>query len=167
MNYRGPILSLAVLGVGLIALIQTAIGPQIALARVRPDLILIIVLAWTLVYGPREGVLLAFAGGIWLDLFSGGFMGASSLALMAAALPAGTGYTTLFRTNLLVPIAAGILGTLTFSLVYYGLVALLGQAGPFLPTFARLIVPAMLYNTALIMLISPLLNRIPEARGAS
>lgn len=166
MNYRGPVLALAVLALGLIALLQTAIGPQLALMRVRPDVILIIVLAWTLVYGPREGVVLGFAGGIWLDLFSGGFMGASSLALIAAAVPAGLGYTTLFRTNLLVPIAAGILGTLTYSLVYYGLIWMLGDVGAFLPTFVRLIMPAVLYNTALILLVSPLLNRIPEARGA-
>ena len=167
MNYRGPFLVLAVLSIGLLALLQTAIGPQLALMRVRPDLTLIVVLAWTLVYGPREGVVLAFAAGVWLDLFSGGFMGASSLALMAAAVPVGAGYTSLFRTNLLVPIGAGIVGTLIYSLVYYGLVTVLGETGPLLPTFSRLILPAVLYNSALIVLISPLLNRIPEARGAS
>jgi len=132
---------------------------------VRPDLILVIVLAWTLVYGPREGVVMAFAGGIWLDLFSGGFMGASSLALIAAVLPAGSGYATLFRTHLAVPIATGVVGTLIFSLVYLSILYLSGQASLFVPMFTRLAPPAVFYNTALLLLISPLLNRIPEARG--
>ncbi len=165
MSYRGPLLALAILGMGLVALFQSVVGPQIALLRVRPDLILVIVLAWTLVYGPKEGVVMAFAGGIWLDLFSGGFMGASSLALIAAVLPAGSGYTTLFRTHFLVPLVTGAVGTVLFSAVSLGILYLLGQATLFLPMMTRLVPPAVFYNTVLLLLISPLLNRIPEARG--
>jgi len=167
MSYRGPLLALAILGMGLVSLLQSVVGPQIALLRVRPDLILVIVLAWTLVFGPREGVVMAFAGGIWLDLFSGGLMGVSSLALIAAVLPAGSGYTTLFRTHLAVPLATGVVGTLIFSLVYLGVLLALGQTVLFLPMMTRLVPPAIIYNTALLLLISPLLNRIPEARGAN
>lgn len=166
MSYRGPLLALAVLGMGLVSLLQSVVGPQITLLGVRPDLILVIVLAWTLVYGPREGVVMAFAGGIWLDLFSGGLMGASSLALIAAVLPAGSGYTTLFRTHLAVPLATGVIGTLTFSLVYLGIMYLVGQSGFFVLMLTRLVPPAIFFNTVLILIVSPLLNRIPEARGA-
>jgi len=165
MSYRGPLLTLAILGMGLVSLLQSVVGPQITLLGVRPDLILVIVLAWTLVYGPREGVVMAFAGGIWLDLFSGGLMGASSLALIAAVLPAGSGYTTLFRTHLAVPLATGIIGTLTFSLVYLSILFLVGQGELFLLMMTRLVPPAIFYNTVLLLIVSPLLNRIPEARG--
>lgn len=165
MNYRGPLLALAILGMGIVSLLQSAVGPQIALLGVRPDLILVIVLAWTLVYGPREGVVMAFAGGIWLDLFSGGLMGASSLALIAAVLPAGSGYTTLFRTHLAVPLATGVVGTLVFSVVYLSILFLVGQTSLFLTMMTRLVPPAIFYNTVLLLAVSPLLNRIPEARG--
>lgn len=149
---------------GLIAVFQTVVGPRLTLINVRPNLVLLTVIVGTLLYGSREGIVWAFAGGLWMDVFSGGPMGGSSLALMVAALVAGVGHNTLFRSNLLVPVLASILGTLGYSLAYLGILAAIGHRLPFAMTVERLVVPVIIYNGALMLLATPLLNRVPEQR---
>jgi rod shape-determining protein MreD len=160
---------------GFAAIIQTTVGPRLAIARVQPDLVLLVLLVWTLLFGSREGIVWAFVGGLWLDLLSGGPMGASSLALMVAVLLAGMGHARLFRSNLMVPSLATLLGTLAYSLTYllilaeirvlihgYSLEMALDRL--LMPSLERLVLPAMLYNSALMLLLTPFLNRVPEQR---
>jgi rod shape-determining protein MreD len=160
---------------GFMAIIQTTVGPRLAIANVQPDLVLLVVLISTLLFGNREGILWAFAGGLWLDLLSGGPMGASSLALMVAALLAGVGHNRLFRSNLVVPSLATLLGTMGYSLTYLGILTgirvfiqndslALTLDRLLLPSLERLVLPAMFYNTALMLLLTPFLNRMPEQR---
>lgn len=154
----------------LLCLVQSTIASRMKLGGVKPDLVLILVLVGTLLYGARSGVLWGFIGGIGLDLFSGGPLGASSLALMAAALVAGLGHRPLSRFNILVPLGAAALGTLVYAGVYLGLLAALTASGwferplPFLDTARFIVLPAMLYNTAIMLLLIPLLNRMPESQ---
>jgi rod shape-determining protein MreD len=150
------------------ALFQSATFPRLSVAGVKPDAVLLLVMVGTLLYGGRVGVLWAFAGGIALDLFSGGPMGSSSLALMAAALVASLGYRTLSRFNLFVSLGVCAFGTLTYALVYMGILGGLNALGlwasslPLVPTLERVVVPAVVYNTALMLAALPLLNRVPN-----
>jgi len=99
-----------------------------------------------------------------MDVMSGGPMGGSSLALMAVALVAGIGYNRFFRTNLLVPLVSIGLGTLVYSYCYLAILAVVDHRLPFLETTQRLILPALLYNGAIMLLLTPILNRLPEQR---
>jgi hypothetical protein len=113
------------------------------------------------------------------DLFSGGHLGISSLGLMLAALVAGTGHRVLSRFHLLVPLSASALGTLIYGLVYIGLLTFLSEAAqtplfqgltlpsyelPFWATFQDVVVPATVYNTTIVLFVTPLLNRVPEVQ---
>jgi hypothetical protein len=90
------------------SLLQSTTTNRIQVRGVKPDLVLLLVLVGTLIYGGRSGLLWAFIGGIGLDLFSGGPLGSSSLALIAATLLVGIGHRTLSRYHLLVPLDAGL-----------------------------------------------------------
>ena len=90
----------------LAGLLQSTAAARLEIRGVKPDLVLLLLVLGTLIYGSRSGLVWAFVGGIALDIFSGGPMGASSLALMAAVLVAGLGHRTLSRYNLLVPLGA-------------------------------------------------------------
>jgi rod shape-determining protein MreD len=153
----------------LASLIQSTAATRLQMFGVKPDLVLILVLAGSLLYGSRSGILWAFIGGLGLDLFSSGPLGASCLALMAAALVAGLGHRPLFRFNILVPLSAVALGTIVYATVYLGILAVLNTAGwfvrdlPFLETMRNIVLPATLYNTAIMLLFVPLLNRMPES----
>lgn len=161
------------------ALLQSTVAGRLVIRGVKPDLVLIIVVISTLIYGGKAGIVWAFLGGVGLDLFSGGPLGISSLGLMLAALVAGVGHRVLSRYNLLVPLTASALATLIYGLVYIGLLALLREAArtplfagialptyalPFWPTFQNVIVPATIYNMTIVLFMTPLLNRVPEVQ---
>ena len=112
--------------------------------------------------GPMSYLLIGFMGGLWMDVLSGGPMGGSSLALMGVALVTGISYNRFFRSNLLVPMVSIVLGTLTYSYIYWGILTLVGHRLPFWETTERLVFPAVLYNGAIMLLLTPFLNRLPE-----
>jgi len=160
-----------------LALIQSTVANQLMIRGIKPDLVLITVIMATLVYGGQGGLLWAFIGGIGLDLFSGGPFGASSIALMMATLIAALGHRILSRYHLLVPLSAAGIGTLIYGVVYLGILSALNIASqiPLLATWAipqhaiplwdtvqQIVIPAMFYNTTLVLFTTPLLNRIPE-----
>jgi rod shape-determining protein MreD len=153
-------------------LLQSTAATRLEVRNVKPDLVLLLLIAGTLVYGSRPGLLWAFMGGIALDVFSGGPMGASSLALMAAVLVAGLGHRTLSRYNILVPLGATLLGTVMYGLTYLAVLSALdmfsvaGYQIPFLPTIQYIVVPAAVYNVLLMLLAVPFMNRLPESQIA-
>jgi rod shape-determining protein MreD len=169
----------------LVALLQSTALAKVAVRGVKPDVVLLLVLVGTLLYGGKPGIGWAFVGGLALDSFSGGPLGSSSLALMMAATVAGLGHRTLSRFNPLVPLGMSALGTLIYGVLYVLLINgqteaaiwLKGQNLPVeapyelrLPLWASLqfiIAPAMLYNTALMLFLVPLLNRVPESQDVA
>ncbi|RIK56196.1 MAG: rod shape-determining protein MreD [Chloroflexi bacterium] len=167
---RGALYYLMIPLILLAGLLQSTAATRIKINGVKPDLVLILVVVGTLVYGPRLGLLWAFIGGVMLDIFSGGPLGASSLALMAAVLVAGIGHRTLSRFNLLVPIGAMALGTAVYGTAYLALLSVLQyfrvaqHSLPWGLTVQNILVPALVYNTTLMILLLPLLNRVPESQ---
>lgn len=152
------------------ALLQSTALARLEVRSVKPDLVLLLILVGALIYGSRTAVVWAFGGGLALDVFSGGPMGASSLALMAAALVAGIGHRTLSRFNIFVPLTAAVVGTLVYSFVYIGLLVVLSLLQvtdyrfPMWEVIQFTIIPAMLYNTTLLLVATPFLNRVPESQ---
>jgi len=71
------------------ALVQVTLLSQVSLLGAQPDLVLLAIVAWGLLRGSAEAMVWAFFGGLLLDLFSGGPLGAMTLALLVAAFVAG------------------------------------------------------------------------------
>ncbi|MDE0198761.1 MAG: rod shape-determining protein MreD [Caldilineaceae bacterium] len=147
---------------GAAAVFQVVVVPKLAVRGVYPDLILLLVIARSLIAGGRGAVFWGFVGGLWMDILSGGAIGASSLALMATALLTGIGHNAIFRRNSLVPFISALSGTLVFSLIYLAILVGVGYRFPPVPLVFNLIVPATLYNGAVMFLATPILNRLPE-----
>ena len=120
--------------------------PLIKVGGAEPDLILLIVISWSLLRGGREGLVWGFVGGLCLDLLSGGPLGASAIALMVVSLLSGQGETNIFKGNLLLPLIIAPVGTL----VYYGLLLVIleltGRSLSLLPSSSRVILPAAIVN---------------------
>jgi rod shape-determining protein MreD len=161
------------------SLLQSTVTARLVVRGVKPDLVLIIIVIGSLIYGGKAAMLWAFIGGIALDLFSGGPLGISSLGLMPAALVAGLGHRVLSRYHLFVPLGASALGTLIYGLIYVGLLTFLREASqtplfntialpayqlPFWATLQDVIVPATVYNTTIVLFLIPFLNRVPEVQ---
>lgn len=73
----------------LIALLQEAVLAPLSFMGARPDLVFLVVIAWGLLRGPAEGMVWAFIGGVVLDVFSGGPLGAMTLSLLVVAFLVG------------------------------------------------------------------------------
>lgn len=72
-----------------LALAQTVLLSRVSLWGARPDLVLLAVVGWALVQGMEQALVWGVIGGLIVDLLSGGPLGATVLALLAAALLAG------------------------------------------------------------------------------
>ena len=172
---RGPFYLLMIPLLALAALLQSTTLTRFEIQGVKPELVLILLVVGTLIYGSRAGVVWAFFAGIFLDVFSGGPMGSSSLALMTATLLAGLGHHTFSRFNLLVPLTAMALSTFIYALTYIGILRGVDLVGrifvldsfrwnvPISSMLQQVVVPAALYNTILVLFLLPILNRVPES----
>lgn len=174
---RGALFYLLPLLLFVAALFQSTLTTRMRILGVKPELVLILVAVGAMVYGAKPGLLWALLGGVFVDLFSGGPMGSSSLALTGVALLAGLGHTMLSRHNVLVPIFLTVVGTFLYSLVYIAVLNLLAALGtitilqaypiprialPLALTLQTVALPVALYNGLIIFLLTPLLNRLSE-----
>lgn len=104
---------------------------------------------WSVVRGADEGVLWAFLGGLMVDLFSGGPLGATALALVVASLLSGR----MLRVDLGAPTVGVVISTI-LAVFGYHLVLLLtlawtGYPVSWLDALFRVAGPSALLNAIL------------------
>jgi rod shape-determining protein MreD len=97
-----------------VAIVQTTLIPLLAPGRVRPDLMLMLVVGWGVVHGNGQAALWGLIGGLLLDLFAGTPFGLHALALGAIGLLADSLQTNFFRSNVFVPLATIFVATILY-----------------------------------------------------
>lgn len=127
-------------------------GTIIPMLGWRPDLMLVLVVTWSLLRGLPEGLLWAFAGGILLDLLSGGPFGAFTIALLVAALMAGVIHRAAFHVGLL-QVAVVALATFAYEVVYLAILATTDYAANWNSLTGNL-GPSLALNITLFILLS-------------
>lgn len=153
LSFGIPILALAaVLQASMISLWFGSAGP---------DLIFLIVLAWSINVDLRKGLVWAFIGGLMLDLLSAAPLGTSSIGLMLVVFMV-SGLGSQFyqvRLPLLAVLTAG--GTLVRYFALYAIIILLARTGLlnfpeqpqtliFIPDLTSTILATLVYNLVLI-----------------
>jgi rod shape-determining protein MreD len=151
---------------GLTVLAQATLLTRIRLLGASPNLLLVVVLTWSLLQGVEEGVVWSFIGGLGIDLISGGALGTSSLALMSICLLASLGTTSVFAGNLLLPIFLVALATPLHGWLILLTHQLRGLHVNWLASTVRVIGPELLLNALLIVLVYPMLRWLAVQIGA-
>ncbi len=167
----------------IVAILQSTAAPRLAVSGVRPDLMLVSVIAWTLLAafrtrelqylgeppslwrGINDGVIWGFAGGVFLDLLSGAPMGLSALSLMAAALVAGILAVGVASSTPISIILVTPVGTLVYHLVFLVGLALTGHPASWSVNITRVVLPSIAFNLTsmpIVCLLLGLLNRQTE-----
>lgn len=122
---------------------------RVSLWGARPELLLLVVLMWSVVRGADEGMLWAFLGGLMMDLFSGGPLGAIALALVVASFLSGR----LLRVDLGAPTVGVVLSTFLaifgYHLVLLVVLAWTGYPVDWLDGLFRVAWPSALLNAVL------------------
>ncbi|HEX8967519.1 MAG TPA: rod shape-determining protein MreD [Chloroflexota bacterium] len=132
------------------ALGQSVIGPSLPLVHGRPDLVLVVVLAWSLLRGSGEGAFAGFLGGVLLDSVGYTQFGINTalfgLIGYASGLPEVNGY----RGNLPYFVGITLIATLVYHTLYFLTLQALGNnMPPIVETYATAL-PAALLNALLV-----------------
>lgn len=158
-------LYLLLLSLGAVALLQTTFLPALAIGGVTPDLMLILVAGWALLWDTPSATAWAIIGGLWLDVLSGSPFGFYTAGLIVGALVASLGARLFHSGNLLLPMALVAAGTLTRSLLQVAILTLTGHSLLPLDILVRLTSLEIVANVVLMALIFPLLSALGRALG--
>jgi rod shape-determining protein MreD len=145
------------------ALVQTTLLSRISVLGGQPNLMLLVVLLWSLMRGVDEGLTWAFLGGLIVDLLSGGPLAGTAIALLAAAYLAGQSLAEQVGSLAVRSVILTVLGTATYHLV---LVTVLNWTGhtvdwPFAVT--RVALPSVVLNGVLAPLVLQPLSWLERA----
>jgi rod shape-determining protein MreD len=149
----------------LLALLQVTAGHRVSVMAVQPDLMLLVVIAWGLLCGSRQGVIWGFVGGFSLSLFSGAPLGVSALALMAVGALTGLGRARVYRAQLLLPVLATLVTSALHGLLWLLLLYVSGHQVAWLDTIVRVTLPSMVLNSILIVPVYALLRWLHRRLG--
>ncbi len=129
--------------------------PYLTILGVKPDLMLLMVISWSLLRGSKEGMIWALVGGIGLDLLSGAPFGTSTVILVALSLVAGLGELSVFRTHIALPLIATLVATLVYDLFFLFLLYVRGYSIVWTDSLIKIVLPSTLLN----VLLSPFVYR--------
>jgi rod shape-determining protein MreD len=132
---------------GVLALLQSTVLPRITVLGVHPDVMLMVVTAWSLLRGSEEGMLWALIGGLTLDLLSSAPFGVCTLPLLLVSFLCGLSQRGVFRFDLLIPILVIPAATLVYGSTILILLKLLGWPATWGESLQHIILPSMLVNT--------------------
>ncbi len=146
----------------LVAIVQTTLVPLLPTGQAKPDLFLVIVVAWGIVRGGGEATLWGLGGGLVLDLFSGVPFGVQTLGLGAMGLLADLLGTNFFRSNVLIPFVAIFLATFLYHVLEAAAMQSLGYQVLWEPFLRSIVLPAAIMNTLLMPFVYGGLRRIHQ-----
>ncbi|MGB8643806.1 MAG: rod shape-determining protein MreD [Anaerolineae bacterium] len=146
----------------LVAVIQTTLVPLLPTGDAKPDLFLVIVVAWGIVRGGGEATLWGLGGGLVLDVLSGVPFGLQTLGLGALGLLADLMETTFFRANILIPLAAILVATFIYHVLEAAAMQTLGYPIVWESFLTRVVLPTAIFNTLLMPFIFSALRRIHQ-----
>lgn len=148
----------------LAAVLQATLVPQIRILGGQPDLVFLLVLAWS-INGPLEqGVAWAFAGGITQDLLSAAPTGASVLGMLLLVFGIEQIRAQVFRIGFVLIVGLVIAGTVLQKVAFMLIAALSGFTIDPIANFTYIILPTIAYNLVFIWPIYWLIRRI-QGRG--
>ena len=145
------------------AVLQVTLAPRLEVFGAFPNLVLLVVVGWTLVRGAGAGIRWGIAGGLLLDLLAPGPLGVHALALVVAAY--GTGFLkhSFEPDPLLLPGASAALATVAYNLVLLAVSVALGGTVALLPVLQAWVAPSALYDAVLLPVLLLLLRRLDAA----
>jgi rod shape-determining protein MreD len=122
-RHINPGLALGLLIVIVAALIQEGVISYVNVDSVRPDIVLLLVVGWSLLRGVEEGMLWGLVGGFVVDALTGLPMGTSSTAYVVVAGLAMFAAGAMSRAHLVLPLVAGFVATFVFYAVAFVIIS--------------------------------------------
>lgn len=134
-----------------IAVLHSTVSNNIRFFNGGLDVMLVVVMAWSLVQRGNDGPLWAFIGGVLADSFSGGPAGAITLSLAMVTFLIALTEGRFYKANIIVASLFSVLGTLMYHLIYLTTLAISGYPVNFAETLALATFPSAVLNFLLML----------------
>jgi len=153
-------LYLALVSLLLATALDTTIAPYLSLIGIRPDLVLLVVVATSIVRGGEEGIVWGILGGLLLDLYTGLPFGLSIIALAITAYVTKVGEDNLFSNILVLPLAAAFVGTMIYDLILMAGLQAAGWSIDWGEELLHVVVPSAFLNAILMPVIYVIIRQL-------
>lgn len=131
-------------------ILESTIFIKFPVAGVKPNLILIFVVFYALLKGPREGALAGLIGGFLQDVLLGNFIGLNLLPMVLTGVLVGFLEKKVYKENFFIPIVSVLAATMIQqSLVYLLGLSIKGFPGNYLAVTIDILLPMAIYNSCL------------------
>src|SRR6266852_4575574 len=127
------------------ALLQSVLGPSLPLVRGRPDLVLVVVLAWSMLRGAGEGAFVGFLGGVLLDSVTYTPFGINAALFGLLGYFTGLPQVNAYRGNVPYFLGTAAIATVAYHTLYFLILQALGTSmPPIVQTYATVLPAARL-----------------------
>jgi len=135
-----------------VLILQATVAQRIAIAGVRPDLLVAFVVYFAWMRGPVSGVVGGFTVGLLQDLDAPGPLGLNALAKTVVGFIVAKAGFRVHRSNVGVRFFFFLVAMLVHDVIYFG-VYTGGEFGAFVRQFVFVAIPSALYTTVLVILL--------------
>ena len=132
-----------------VVLLQVAAAPYFPLAGAMANPLLVLLMCWAMVRGPRETMVLIPLTAVFKDLITNDPVGVSVLALLPIVALAAVRERHLTQSEFVPTAVVVAVASLCYHLVYMVVLTSLGQDIPWLQSPLRVLLPAALLDTVL------------------
>lgn len=135
-------------------LLQQSVAPTyLAFNGITPDILLVLVVSYGLLFGWEVGLAAGVIGGLLTDLTAGRFIGLHILSLGLVGLIAGLVEEKVFKDNFLLAPIGGFLGSVVSQTVVMGCLWFYGWQVSFAGSLRTTILPGAVYDMLLAILV--------------
>ena len=134
-------------------LLQTAVFRYITFAEIMPNILLIPTMAFGMMRGRREGMVVGFISGLLLDIFYGVMIGPYALLYMYLGYINGFFHRVYYMEDLLLPMLMSGANDLAFGLIVYFVSYLMRSRLDFVFYFLHVIIPETIYTMLITLII--------------
>lgn len=92
-------------------LVQSVLGHFLAINQIAPNVVLVVIVAYGLLFGPEVGLVAGLIGGLLLDLTFSQYVGLRLLTLGSVGMAVGMVEERVFKDNLLLGSVGGLIGS--------------------------------------------------------
>ena len=138
-------------------LLQCTVFPKLALASVKPNLMIVVTAAFGFMRGTKEGMLIGFFSGLLMDIQFGNILGFYALIYLLIGYENGLFEQMYYDEDIKLPLILIAASEVVYGLVIYVLMFLLRSEFDFLHYFSHIIIPELIYTIVVTLGLYPLI----------
>lgn len=138
-------------------LLQCTVLPNIALASIKPNLMIIVIASYGFMRGRKEGMLLGFLAGLLIDLQFGSVIGFYALIYMLVGYINGLFQKMYFNEDIKLPLLLISVSEFIYGLIIYFLMFLMQGNFKFMFYLSHIIIPELIYTIVITLGVYPVI----------